>query len=50
MDIPIIVGGGIKDKKTAREKLDAGADIVVTGTINEGNQDKMGEIIREIKK
>ena len=50
VDIPIIVGGGIKDKKTAREKLDAGAAIVVTGTINEGNQDKMGEIIREIKK
>ncbi|MCK4428878.1 MAG: geranylgeranylglyceryl/heptaprenylglyceryl phosphate synthase [Candidatus Aenigmarchaeota archaeon] len=48
--IPIIVGGGIRDKETAREKLDAGADIIVTGTINEGNQNRMVEIIKEIKK
>ncbi|OYT42959.1 MAG: geranylgeranylglyceryl/heptaprenylglyceryl phosphate synthase, partial [Candidatus Aenigmarchaeota archaeon ex4484_56] len=49
VNIPIIVGGGIKDKETAKEKLDAGADILVTGTINEGNLNKMGEIIKEIK-
>lgn len=49
LNIPIIVGGGIRDKKTAVEKLAAGADIIVTGTINEGNQKKMKEIIRAIK-
>jgi len=32
IDIPLIVGGGIKDAKTAREKVKAGADVVVTGT------------------
>jgi phosphoglycerol geranylgeranyltransferase len=50
VNIPIIVGGGIRDKETAREKLDAGADIIVTGTINEKNHNKMIEIIKEIKK
>ncbi|KMQ52061.1 (S)-3-O-geranylgeranylglyceryl phosphate synthase [Chitinispirillum alkaliphilum] len=33
VDIPIIVGGGIRDAATAREKLEAGADIIVTGNI-----------------
>jgi len=32
IDIPLIVGGGIRDAKTAREKAKAGADVVVTGT------------------
>lgn len=29
--VPIIVGGGIRDPKTARKKVEAGAKIVVTG-------------------
>ena len=32
IDIPLIVGGGIRDSKTAKKKAIAGADIVVTGT------------------
>jgi len=32
-DIPVIVGGGIRDASTAKEKLDAGADIIVTGNL-----------------
>jgi len=32
INIPLIVGGGIRDSKTARKKAKAGADIVVTGT------------------
>ena len=32
INIPLIIGGGIRDAKTAREKAKAGADIVVTGT------------------
>jgi len=32
IDIPLCVGGGIRDVKTAKEKVDAGADIIVTGT------------------
>jgi phosphoglycerol geranylgeranyltransferase len=33
VDIPIIVGGGIRDAKTAKAKLRAGADIIVTGNL-----------------
>ena len=32
INIPLVVGGGIRDAKTAGEKAKAGADIVVTGT------------------
>ena len=32
IDIPLIVGGGIRDGNTAREKAQAGADIIITGT------------------
>jgi phosphoglycerol geranylgeranyltransferase len=30
--IPVVVGGGIRDPKIAREKVRAGADIIITGT------------------
>jgi phosphoglycerol geranylgeranyltransferase len=33
VDIPIIVGGGIRDATTAKAKLKAGADILVTGNM-----------------
>lgn len=33
IDIPVIVGGGIKDEIAAKEKIDAGADIIVTGNM-----------------
>jgi phosphoglycerol geranylgeranyltransferase len=33
VDIPVIVGGGIRDAKTAVEKIKAGADIIVTGNL-----------------
>jgi len=47
--IPLIVGGGISDRKTAREKIDAGADIIVTGTLAEKDPTKIREIVEEIK-
>lgn len=31
VDIPVIVGGGIRDSETARKKVECGAQIVVTG-------------------
>jgi phosphoglycerol geranylgeranyltransferase len=51
--IPLCVGGGIRDVKTAKEKALAGADIIVTGTALE--QDKniektLGAIIHELKR
>jgi phosphoglycerol geranylgeranyltransferase len=46
VDIPIIVGGGIRDKESAIEKLQAGADIIVTGNLlqKEGGLEVMREI------
>ena len=32
IDIPLIIGGGIRDAETARQKTQAGADIIITGT------------------
>ena len=49
VEIPVIVGGGLRSREVVREKLSAGADIIVTGTINENNLQKMAEIIGEIK-
>jgi phosphoglycerol geranylgeranyltransferase len=47
----LIVGGGIKDEKTAREKVKAGADIIVTGTLGEkeGDEHRLGEVIRAVR-
>ena len=33
VNIPVIVGGGIRDAQTAKQKLLAGADIIVTGNL-----------------
>lgn len=51
-DTKLIVGGGIKDGKTAKECADAGADAIVTGTAVEGGdvQTKIEEFVRAIKK
>ncbi|MCI0496996.1 MAG: geranylgeranylglyceryl/heptaprenylglyceryl phosphate synthase [Thermoplasmata archaeon] len=39
VDIIVIVGGGIRDAVAARELVAAGADIIVTGTLVEGDGD-----------
>lgn len=52
LSIPLIVGGGIKTGKQAKEIAGAGADIVVTGTLTEteGNlNEKIGDIVSAIK-
>jgi len=49
INIPIIVGGGIKNSSTAKEKVDAGADIIVNGTATEGNIRVIEDIIRTIQ-
>ncbi len=49
----VIVGGGIRDGITARERVKAGADMIVTGTIVEEVEDvkgKIEEIVKAIKK
>jgi phosphoglycerol geranylgeranyltransferase len=38
-DLPIIVGGGIRDPQTARDASEAGADWIITGNITEEYDD-----------
>lgn len=45
----VIVGGGIRSAETAREKVQAGADIIVSGTIAEQNHARLKEIINAVK-
>jgi len=47
LSVPLIVGGGIRDGAAARAAAEAGADIVVTGTLVE-ETDKVRERIYEI--
>ncbi len=45
IEIPLIIGGGIRDPETARQKASAGADFIVTGNILEKGFDP--HLIRE---
>ncbi|MCD6530108.1 geranylgeranylglyceryl/heptaprenylglyceryl phosphate synthase [Candidatus Bathyarchaeota archaeon] len=51
VDIPLIVGGGIKTGDQARAAVEAGADIIVTGTITEDPESKrnLQAIIQSIR-
>lgn len=44
ISIPLIVGGGIKDKETALEKINAGADMIVIGNAIEKDPHVIDEI------
>ncbi|HIC36317.1 MAG TPA: geranylgeranylglyceryl/heptaprenylglyceryl phosphate synthase, partial [Candidatus Marinimicrobia bacterium] len=44
LDIPVIVGGGIRNAETASEKVKTGASIIVTGTVIEENSSLMSEL------
>ncbi|MFA4936020.1 MAG: geranylgeranylglyceryl/heptaprenylglyceryl phosphate synthase, partial [Candidatus Methanoperedens sp.] len=48
----VIVGGGIRDGSTAKERVKAGADMIVTGTIVEQVDDvkrKIEELVKAVK-
>jgi phosphoglycerol geranylgeranyltransferase len=51
LDVPLIVGGGIRSKEQALAAALAGADIIVTGNVTEssGAMQKVSEIIAAIK-
>ena len=52
LDIPVIVGGGIRSGRDAKKAALAGADIIITGTIVEDTGDvrkKIEEITRAIR-
>jgi phosphoglycerol geranylgeranyltransferase len=48
-DIPLIIGGGIRDVETARQKANAGADIIITGTTLE-KEKNLGRALKDIIK
>jgi phosphoglycerol geranylgeranyltransferase len=53
LKVPLVVGGGITDEKTAQSLVTAGADAIVTGTIVERKKDvkeHLGKIVKAIKK
>ena len=52
IDIPLIVGGGIRTKENALIATNAGADVIVTGNVVESNDSnhRIAEIISGIKK
>ena len=52
IDIPLIVGGGIRDAETARKKAIAGANIIITGTTLEKDKklkQNLSDIINSIQ-
>ena len=51
INIPLIIGGGIKTKKQVSQAVSAGADVIVTGNIFEINTDYtfIAEIVKGIK-
>jgi len=51
INIPLIVGGGIRNGERAKALTDAGADILVTGTLVEMDdfEARLGEIIKAIR-
>jgi len=49
INIPLIIGGGIKTEKEAKEKFEAGADIIVVGNGLEENLSLINSISKIIK-
>jgi len=50
-DVTLVVGGGVRNGKQAREIVDAGAQIIVTGNITEESKvkEKLAELVGHIK-
>lgn len=51
VDMPVIVGGGIRTAAVARQLIEAGADVIVTGTIVERQEyrQRLSEIITTVR-
>lgn len=49
VNIPLIVGGGICDAATAKQIVESGADIIITGNIIEKDITKLKSIIKAIR-
>lgn len=51
VSVPLIVGGGIRSGEQVKEKVNAGADIIVTGNVVEEFEakDKVEELVKQVK-
>jgi phosphoglycerol geranylgeranyltransferase len=51
INIPLLVGGGIRTPEAAEKAVEAGGDIIVTGTVAEDPEklDVLREIIKAVK-
>ena len=51
VSVPLIVGGGIRSGEQVKEKVNAGADVIVTGNIVEESEakDKVEELVKQVK-
>jgi len=49
INTPLIIGGGIRSGKEAKEKLDAGADLIVVGNVLEKDESLLQEIMAAVK-
>ncbi len=51
VEVPLVVGGGIKTGEQMKSVVDAGADVVVTGNVVEESmvKDKVKELVKSIK-
>ena len=49
INVPLIIGGGIKHAEQAKNIVEAGANVIVTGTIAEQNMPRLESIIYAIK-
>jgi phosphoglycerol geranylgeranyltransferase len=52
VDVPLIVGGGIRSRELALAAVSAGADVIVTGNVVEesGIRRKVSEIIEGVRR
>jgi phosphoglycerol geranylgeranyltransferase len=48
IDIPLIIGGGVRSAEKAKALFEAGADVIVVGNAIEGNKELIGEIAQII--
>ncbi len=49
VDLPLIIGGGIRNPEEAKRKIEAGANVIVTGSLVEEKIEKLKDIIKAIK-